>query len=204
MKKVISMLLVLACCLSLCACGDTKIQTASIGETVSSDRAEFILKRFEFGKNLYYDNSITNDNFLLPIAEDELTELPAGETSKTSEDGKVFLSLSFSIENIGKTPLREFVDLPDGSSTIYLSGYIELEYDGYLFRNTDDNAFFKKSTSFWSLATLEMDVMAPVENYVGYITVPEKVMTDTETPLYLRVYLPNEAGKFETYTYKLR
>ena len=72
MKRAISLILALVLCLSLCACGGGT-QYAKIGDTVATDRIEFVLTRFEFSNHVYASGS----SKYLPISDDEIAALPS-------------------------------------------------------------------------------------------------------------------------------
>ena len=62
MKKVLSLILALVLCLSLCACGSSS-KTYLIGETVSTDIFSFTLDAAALTIAL---NNVTNDDYYLP------------------------------------------------------------------------------------------------------------------------------------------
>ena len=184
-----------------------EVEYAAIGDMVATDKVEFILDTFQLSEYVYMD-SRNPDMILSPLSEEELASLDGDEQYGHADSGKVLATMSFSIKNIGKTPLKDFVTYSTGS-TIQLSGYIELDYDGYLFRG--DNSVFidcadglTNEVSFFGSTTLELDVLEDAHNYKGYIAVPYEVMSNTDKPLYLNIYLPCENGDFETLTYKIR
>lgn len=222
MKKFLICMLTLLLMFSLVSCGGTdSAEIAEIGETVSTDRASFTLDRFEFSGIILSCHRIAvdvvdgqiEDMFCLPLAEDELQNLIEEDSSIRwieSNEGKVFATMSFTIENIGVEDLYEYIDDGNGSTT-EIQGYIELQYGEYLFRCAD-GSYFNDYTAdsdsdidFWGLGdTLDIGVMEPPHKIRGFIPVPEQVMNDTSEPLYLNVYLPNESDDFEKFTYQLR
>lgn len=186
------------------------VQYAQIGETVSTDRVDFVLQRFEFADTILYSyHDIISDKppmdyYCLPVTREELQDLyDAGEKLNYTncDEGYVFASMSFTIENTGASELKEYIDVSDGS-TIGIYGYVELQFSKYLFRD-DDISYFNDCTAGFQ-EYVEIGVMEPPHECRGYISVPEAVMNDTAEPLLLNVYLPNEAGEFETFTYQLR
>ena len=206
MKRIFAVILALAVVFSLAACGG-KTEAFHVGDTVATDKVEFVLETFELSPYVYMDNR-NPDKVLSSLSKEDLSSLAGDEKYGKAEEGKTFATMAFSIKNVGKTPLKDPVHYP-GGSTIRLSGYIELDYDGYLFR--EDNSVFMDCTDgltdevlFFGSTTLELDVLEAAHNYKGYIAVPKEVSDNEDRPLHLNIYLPCENGDFETLTYKLR
>ncbi|WP_161847144.1 hypothetical protein, partial [Pseudoflavonifractor sp. 524-17] len=187
----------------------SKPQGLSIGDTAATDKAEFVLKEFEFTNGLYNSsNDLTKH--LIPLTDEEIDALDSGVYQ--TDDGKVLAYMEFTIKNTGKTKLENcWVKTEDGH-TSYVGGYVELDYNDYLFRALDDNGFMiditaieKGHTTFiGNNSTLELDVLEDAHTYRGCIKVPEQVMNDTDKSLSINIYLPCENGEFETFTYKIR
>ena len=119
MKRTISLVLVLALCLGLYACGsgseDVYSETVyNIGDTVKTDMVEIQLK------NVIYD-------YQYPQPHDDL--LPPAE--------KTFIQVNFSIKNIGKTTVKQ-LPAKDGES-LSTQNSVWLDYnDGYIFMINKD------------------------------------------------------------------
>ena len=213
MKKRIAIILVSILCLSISACGgntsdttetnslteteantfnESKNITYSVGDTVNTDKAQFMLQNFEFAHVLLanYD-----ENYLTPTTMDNIE---TGNKFNVPDEGKVFISFSFTLQNIGKTKLDNFIT-NDHGSTNCLYGYVTIEYaDGYIFGGDKETCIHKNSGDSWPLGQMKLDILAPANEYRGYIEVPMELMTNSDTPLFFVMQLPNENGEFET------
>ena len=191
-----------------------KAQYYKVGDTVSTDKAEFVLQRFEFaelirwgerpmdtivadGKKVQVANGAPPEYYLIPTTMEELEAIKDEDPVwRTPTDGKAFASISFTMKNVGSTKLKTGV----------IDCIVELQYDKYLFRE-DDIAFFDDCSDEYATngrRYLELDVLEEAHECRGYIQVPEIVMTDTDTPLFLNAYLSNESGEEVVFTYQLR
>jgi hypothetical protein len=180
-----------------------------IGDTAATEKTEFVLQEFEFTNGLY-NNSNDLAKHLTPLTNEEIDALDIGVYS--TDDGKVLAYMEFTIKNTGKTKLENCWIETEYGSTSYVGGYVELDYDGYLFRALDDNGFMiditaieKGHTTFvGNNSTLELDILEDAHTYRGCIKVPEQVMNDTDKPLNINIYLPCENSEFEIFTYNIR
>lgn len=91
-KRIVAMFLASVMCLSLCACnGDSNVEKIAVGETASTDLADFTLDNCQF--TYHVNNTIAGgeDTFLLP------TDEPNG--SFDASIGYCYVSLTFTITN---------------------------------------------------------------------------------------------------------
>lgn len=232
MKRFLLCVLTMLLMFSLVSCGGTdnaETKIAEIGETVSTDKANFTLDRFEFADNVMHGTihmvgkdrmgATKTADYMMPITDEELENLNQKVLEEweqkgcprtydapyyyESDEGKVYATMSFTIENKGTTRLRPGVrKTASGVVGSTIMQYIELQYGEYIFDTSYDYEFTDYTDGY--LETIEIAPLDPPHEYRGYITVPEQVMNDTSEPLYLNVYLPNESGDFEEFTYQLR
>lgn len=220
MKKGISLLLAGILAVSLVACGgETGRQNEGasennteeypvVGETISTDKAELTLNEFELTNYLYLGDDA--ERYLTPLTEEEAGQLPPEEEFGVAEDGKVFAYFSFTLKNIGKTPLDNFSVYENGNAhSIYMADYFQVDYDGYLFGfdNGSDIGVvyqFDSEDYEWNFATLDLDVLSSEETYRGYLAISSQALENTDKPILFNVQLPNENGDIEILTYKIR
>lgn len=220
MKRLIALLLAAALALSLAACGgeaeseneeglENDIEEyPMVGETISTDKAELTLNEFELTNYLYLGDDV--EQYLTPLTEEEAKQLAPEEEFGVAEDGKVFAYFSFTLKNIGKTPLDNFSVYENGNAhSIYMADYFQIDYDGYLFGfdNGSDIGVvyqFDSENYEWDFATLDLDVLSPEETYRGYLAISSQAVENTDSPILLNVQLPNEDGNIEILTYKIR
>lgn len=103
MKKAVSLLLIAAVVLSLCACG-TGNQTIYWGEPIQSDGWEFTVTNIEFREQYSYNN-----------------------TNYSAKDGSIFLGIEYTLKNISKQK-KNFV--PEDEIKLDYDGY-SFELDRY-------------------------------------------------------------------------
>lgn len=204
MKKAISLLLALALCLSLCACGVGKVTYTTeapttetqapttesteaptdpiviltVGETASTKVLEFTLDSFTFTDKL---DTSGDENYLAPIEEyAHITRVP--------EDGKTFVSFSFSIKNIGKEELSILAF--STMKLVYSDGYtFEIDSNNHIVR-TDDSYYTKNGRT----GLLSPEVLAEAQTYRGYFEVPLEVTENADAPLSFVIELQTDEG----------
>ena len=209
MKKALSLILALVLCLSLCACGgnntpektDTsEIGTFEVGTAVRTEVAEFTLTEATDGVRsalqvLYVAGDIgqeylSEDITLADLPEDIITLLHNKHLTYS------LMMLTFTIKNIGKDTLNDFVSFPEqGGQSRRLDDLVRINYnDGYLF-NAGDRI---------GAGVLDMAPLSPATEYDVTINVPEEVLLNTDAPLLVEVALPNGDGNTTIFTYKIR
>ena len=133
-RRITALLLSAAMCLSLCACGGEEVKLA-VGETASTDIAEFTLEDAQFA---YY----LNDGTLIPT--DESNTMYAAST------GHCFVSLTFTLTNNDRGGHLSFCD--PFSEDQWKPNFV-LEYEGkeypvnsYTLNDKDGETFSMKYT----------------------------------------------------------
>ena len=188
MKKIISALLALVLCLSLCACGggnntpetteatEPSIVKFAVGETASTEVIEFTLDSVEFADHL----SLTpGDEYLTPIAADASGGLIPNE-------GKIFVCFSFTVKNIGKVELDSTAYRT--MNLVYSDGYtFEVDLSNNAVRTDNDIYLYRQWTG-----VLSLDVLSDAQTYRVYVQVPEEVMKNTAEPLDLVISLQKD------------
>ena len=191
MKKVLSVLLALILCLSLCACASNakSEKVYEVGEMVSTDAAQVILNSYSF--------------------EDSYNSIKLGQNGF---DEGYFVILKFSIKNTGKTNLQNPV-LPDRWSNGYFAEMVCMEYnDGYLFYcEPISNGIQNWSIeNFYSPYNINISDIKPLSDAIDVETaiyVPKEVVDKTAAPLFAKIAVPDSKGGHygtEIFTYKIR
>lgn len=203
MKRLIGLCLIICMGISFCACGEKKEEyfTVSdfieeeveevfykIGDTVSTDRAEFKLNSAEFAEAVWIDT--------YEVA------TPAGTKGESMERNiernYIEMCVVFEIENIGETIIDDWMYNEEGVyETKNIKGYVELVYDEDACRARD---MIDRTTNTEDLYLL----VGARHKYSGFYGLSRDAYTDTDTTLYLQVKLPNSKGEFETFKYQLR
>lgn len=174
MKKILSLVLVLAMCLSLCACGGANY--FALGETASTDAVELTLNEVSFGKEQY----VNGRNIV-------------------SENGKTFMFINFTMKNIGKATLDYFPTAND-KYTYVPSAIVSVDYNGGYTYFVDN--FIDYSTS--SPALNELEPLGEAATYTVIISVPDEVAENTQAPLLVNFNLVNSKSKGEVVSYTIR
>lgn len=191
MKKVLSVLLALILCLSLCACASNakSEKVYEVGEMVSTDAAQVILNSYSF-ENSYRSMKLGQDGF----------------------DEGYFIVLNFTIKNIGKTNLQNPV-LPDRWSNGYFAEMVCVDYnDGFLFycEPISDGTQEWSIKSFYSPYDINISDIKPLSDAIDVETaiyVPKEVVDNTAAPLFAKIAVPDSKGGHygtEIFTYKIR
>lgn len=200
MKKILSLILTLVMCLSLCACGDENktsgpdnpptAQELSIGDIITTDVMEFSLTRVEFADQLKHATFSTGQQpdteYMLPT-----TEYQSNKTF-VADEGYTFLTYSYSLKYTGKEEIE--VDTVMGISADYNNGYtFEVWSDAYMWSNyisIDGNTKLKP--------------LDPQGEGRGCMKVPKEVSTNLSAPLKINVSIPNGDGTTTDAVYAIR
>lgn len=173
MKRLLVVLLIMCMAVSVCACGKKEEKLYKVGESASTDRAVVTVKSLEFR-----------------------------ESNRAKEEGRVYVDFKLDIKNIGNTDLDDHVCKEDGTPySNYLSAYILLEYDEYMYRaygNSDH--WIKNETTrdeYFNIPKGE------THSFSGGFSIPIEAMTNDKQVL-LYVQVPNSKGKFEMFKFKLK
>ena len=198
MKKALSLILALALCLSLCACGgegstpttEPEIIPLEVGDTTKTDVAEFAITRFEFAKKLknatFTSGQAPDPEYLLP------TDLNQSNNPFEAGEGKVMISFSYTLKNIGKEALTFNTNLG-----------IVIDYDnGYKF---EPNVNCIKGIYVVLGGDTTLDPLSDACEGRGYVMVPLEVM-NSNAPILLTVSIPTNTEGTQTteITYKIR
>ncbi len=166
-------------------------QVFHLGDTVTTGDLELTLTKFEYGEildNTSATNNIRNENYLLPLPDDEIGRYEAlkqytpGAITYEASDGHILISFAIEVKSFSKTALnlRYIFDRIDID---YNNGYT-FEYTPGLQVNIDDS---------WENPDGEIE---PLNNKIyefrGYAEVPEEVMTNTENSLNVNIYLDGQ------------
>ncbi len=201
MKRIIALVLSLTMILALCACGEEETKLA-VGETASSDIAQFTLENAEFA---YYLSNTVDESYLVPT--DDANEMFAAST------GHCFVSLTFTLTNIDRGGSLSF----GGSFEDPWRPNFVLEYEGkeypvnsYSLNNKDGETFSLTHAAIIDKETAaninEIDTMNwPLDagstvtiRAAGVVAVDPENLTDG---FELSVNVPNSKGEYETFTY---
>lgn len=204
MRKIICLVLpiiLVATILAGCSSNDennTK-QTVNhnIGETVSTDSVELKIQDVSYGKYLYRD---LDDNYLMASND------PAGKYF--SVDGFAFVSIQYTVKNIGKTTITQYVPSSENSISGVLSGMFSLDYNnGYKYYVVDVFNHVVSCTFGDNIEAIEsfsdLVPLTEAKTYRTVIQVPEEVITQTDNNLLLNVNVPNSES-YETISFTLR
>lgn len=167
------------------------LQTATIGETFTSELVDFNLETCEFGDNL--NSFLEDEDFLQPT-----TDSTALIHAQKPEEGNIFLSYSFNIKNNGKNDIDMRRSL------------IQIDYNnGYTYEATL-NEYYALTDGKWEWRLSSNSVLTPLSTrkYRGYFEVPLEVFENTDKPLKLNVQIyvkeGNTFNKATTLTYTIR
>lgn len=230
MKRMLALLMALALCLPLCACGSKEIPTAEasdeattsdvennttnaeapivyqIGDTVGTGIAEFALIGVKSG----WYNALNVLWQMGLISEEQISE----ETTKESLSNEAIemlkkleynnMVVTFSIKNIGKETLDDFVSFDENDGrTRNIAGLLRLNYNnGYIFEC--ESCYEYNSSGVKAYPYLDIEPLAPAVEYHATIEFPEEVLTNTEASLLLEVALPAGDGQTEIFTFAIR
>ncbi len=189
MKKVLSLLMVLALCLSLVACGkkensaaedsDAKGKAYAIGETIKTEQVEFTVKEYGLDKCL---SNVGDENYMTPIkpdAEDAYVYY-VSNNPYNADDEHIILHFEFEYKNIGK-------------EKIYEIDQFTVEYgDGYVFDGVSSSAR-REDGSFGLIGEIE-----PLSGTItgrAAVKLPKEVAENEDKPILVKVKLPSGDGE---------
>ena len=102
MKKFIAIFMIAIMSISLVACGGSK--EIELGETVEKGIAQITITDVTLGNSNYVKANTTADDFLTPIAKDDLDIGDSFVKSLNEDDGSVVITAI--VENVGKNDLN--------------------------------------------------------------------------------------------------
>ena len=125
MKKLLSAFLSLTMCLSLCACGGGS-KNVELGKSVEKGVGKITITDVQLADTCYVKANKTSDDFLTPIAKDDL-QLGDNFVKSTSEDDGVIV-ITMIVENVGKSdwnvkPFDYVINYDNGNKYSSDSGY---------------------------------------------------------------------------------
>lgn len=202
MKRIIALVLSLIMILALCACGETEAKLA-VGETASTDIAQFTLKDAQFA---YYLSNVVNGNYLTPTNESNI--MYAAST------GHCFVSLTFTLTNIDRGGYLSFCDpFPEDQwKPNFVLKYEGKEYpvNSYTLDDKDGETFSMEYAVEVDKETVGYIKKIGTSNCLlragstvtiraaGVVAVDPENLTDG---FELSVDVPNSKGEYETFTY---
>ena len=199
MKKILSLLLALTMILGLCACGnvdETNSETIyKLGDTVSTDIAEFTLERAEF--------AIVLSNLGSTLGEPK--EYDPKKDSKNpyiAATGHTYVLTEFKLKNIDSREL----DISKGSS--FRNDLMTVDYNNKSYNQSlsvlgDLIKTEEGSTIVPSTLTSHSSLKPGSDrNIRGYLDV-ETVVKNLDDSFYITISLPNSSGQNESFKFKL-
>lgn len=173
MKKLITLLLTIIVCFSLCSCG--KIEDIAIGTTYTANGVEFTLNYVEFTDCI--DNwGGANDTYWMPLPEDATGHRLEHASSPKSEDDTLCI-ISYTAKNISKSDKA----IKDKGTLNYDNGYTYS--DGGLSYRPTPTAVWQDIPNGIVLEKLKEKSY----EFRSYIVVP-KIVTETDKSLTLRLF----------------
>lgn len=174
MKRMISVLILFALCLTLCACGGGKEQIAEFNSPVTMGDFEVIVSDdILTAEQLNFDSS-WYDEFLT-------TDMSVGRTVTVAKDGNVLAVISYTIENTSKE-----------SSTFSLEA--KLDYDnGYEYYSSEQYWTTGDSIDSWhqfsvdDFTNLDLQPLGGTIYCKAYWAIPAEVFENTDAPLILSI-----------------
>ena len=161
MKKKLSLILALVLCVSLCACG-LGLKEVKLGETVEKGIAQITIKDVTLGNSNYVKANKTANDFLSPIAKDDLDAGDRFLMSTNEDDGSVVITAI--VENVGKNdlniyPFKFVVNYDNGNEYSSDECYAQLENGEW---KEFDTLSLEKVTS----GAVEMKIVVWVPNVI--------------------------------------
>lgn len=202
MKKAITILLALVLTFSFAACsgGSTATEVATPASTEEPKPGNFILNVGDTAHGEICDVTITSVENVAAIKDGLIFHMwsPAERTDYqdvTAENGYSIIKISFHFDYTGKSNGRFSLDF----ALDYDDGYVFTTGANHLMPATESGIGFSKSYGFVSTNTFEIDdpLSYTGEDAIAYIVVNDTVITDTDKPLVLRVYIPKSPNTFE-------
>jgi len=194
MKKTIALLLALAMCFTLCACGGegkTDNSSLSFGDTITSASGMFTFTPSFDG----FASALSNwgdETYLLPEGSEK--DLEASDNPYNAEDGKVMMYFSALLECVGEAKEKVSFDFS-----------FRIEHDGYIFDSNSSDVTSPKGYSedqeSWDIGSGVTAAFEPMSSattrYVRFaIEVPEQLKTDTEKETVLVLVIEEKEYSF--------
>lgn len=127
MKKIMAVLLAIATCISLNACGNTSNSDYhKLGETVSTDIFEFTLNAAEFTVAL---SNINDEAYFTPKEYDPNAD---ADNPHVAPVGHTYVAFSYTVENLNRA-----------SSEFHDGSFATVKYDGKKYNNMEEGAYFQ-------------------------------------------------------------
>lgn len=187
MKKVVSLILALMMCLSLCACGETQKQY-SFGESITTDMFVFTPHFDGFSKEL---SNWNDENIMTPNGGGVGTSRNPYE----ADSGKVMMYFSGTVEYIGNSKENEWFKYT--ATANFDNGYIYTADSSFGCAYTESK--YLKGWEFGNSFRFEPLADNQMRNVRFHIEVPEQVEKGTDKSLIVTF---NISGK--DYTYRIR
>lgn len=179
MKKILSAILALALCLSLCACSidlsntqddSPTVQQAEFGDVVMVGDVELVMSEDILTASQINSDKSYHNEFMT-------TDLSVGNSVDVASDGYTLVVISYTIKNVGK------------EKTVFaeLAG---LNYnDGYIYEAKEQYCSTGDPMDSWKLFTSSGVYVNPLTTLEckAYLSVPEEVFSNTEAPLKLTI-----------------
>lgn len=160
MKRFVALLMVVVLCISLVACSGSK--EVKLGETVEKGIAQITITDVTLGNSNYVKANTTADDFLTPIAKDDLDVGDSFFKSLNEDDGSVVITAI--VENVGKNDLNIYpfdfvVNYDNGNEYFSEECYAQLEGGEW---KEFDTLTLEKVTS----GSVEMKIVVWVPNVI--------------------------------------
>ena len=232
MKKVISMLLALVLCLSLCACGGsndapktaeapvaaTESTELKIGDAFGTDAVECVIQEITwYTSEEFTSNSDSNDQFVIVDGKSAIIQ---GD-NWTLDTEKLFPGYhAWGISGMTKEKVSEYsflcvkhslqnigkekVDV--GMESDGVVGMISVPYGTMEIIYDDGYTFNFGSDGFGKYVgfTTPLTVLGDPVNEVMIINLPNKVLENGDKPLKLKITLPSSNGEIEEFIVSIR
>jgi len=193
MKKVLSIILALVMCLSLCACGsnddtgkaEDKSKKYRVNETATSSLFECSLTQVSFANRV--EAMEHHSDYLLPATENTNISIPA-------KTGNILLCFTVNLKYVGTKSIQN-MGFGNGKNVIGFYATYDTSYEYTTFV-----ASRRENYSWLHYQTFDGDVLycysfAPLSNEIysirAYIEMPAVVAQNTDKPLDITVCLGN-------------
>ena len=210
MKNFVALLLALVMVLSLAACGGNSATPASesivelsVGDTATTDKMEFILKRCEFTEIVDYAThlgtefrDLENDPHLLPLEQSKV-----GLGYQSASEGNILISITFTLSNVGKEAFSDYPKL----TIDYDNGYTfeSTKFECRTYNNEWGNVYKNKYLTGGN-DYITIQPLSEAREVRGYFDVPLDTQKNADKELKLIVPLENADGTIIEYIYNLR
>jgi len=194
MKKTFSLILALALCSSLCACGsgsveDTKPEITTPQNTTSETTPQETTKPESIAHEveLYLDEVAIVGDYEFRITNVQFADsYKMNNTVHRAEGKNDFIRIDFTVKNISKT-----------IKTVFPSDCMVVDYnDGYIFEPEYSDCFITSGTSSGVNGCADMEPLSNAARCSVFVSVPSEVQT-SENPLCIKIALSNGDGTAE-------